>query len=425
MNIDDSEQLDIESDYRSSQGVDIEQEKQKLKKQKNNKHGHNHQHGKCKDGHSKIKKGFQNRNWTVLFFTMFMPVQGYILQYFWFFDLLLEKDGSKGFSYYGNLGFMLFIAIMNIQTYYVCVFTKNTPYKKSPPVVDTTLEETYQNDKTCQNCDQWKPIRTSHCSACGECIMRMDHHCPWVDNCVGLKNHQAFLLFTAYMAAGAIQYLYHSIQYCIYQNDKPSFFDDHNILFFLYWTMVGIIIGPITLMLLGLTIFHGTSLLNNTTTLQSMGGYQVRSPLEVDQTPRKEELPQGDYQGGTAKSINVYDMGVLANIASFFMSDRAFFWLAKPNEPENDGVYVTQNPPVYKQEHVRFQMKDQYPKDADAPINEQYIIQGFQEEINREKKKFANKQLKFGLQTFKFSLEESDQIPQKNLRLLQRKNKKI
>lgn len=32
-------------------------------------------------------------------------------------------------------------------------------------------------------------------------------------------------------------------------------------------------------------------------------------------------------------------MGVLANIASFFMSDRAFFWLAKPNEPENDGIF--------------------------------------------------------------------------------------
>ncbi|XP_060213270.1 probable protein S-acyltransferase 12 isoform X2 [Lycium barbarum] len=50
----------------------------------------------------------------------------------------------------------------------------------------------------CSKCHNGKPPRCHHCSVCQRCVLKMDHHCIWVVNCVGARNYKFFLLFVMY-----------------------------------------------------------------------------------------------------------------------------------------------------------------------------------------------------------------------------------
>lgn len=47
----------------------------------------------------------------------------------------------------------------------------------------------------CPDCEVIRTSRSRHCSTCGHCVERFDHHCPWINNCVGIGNHHYFMAF--------------------------------------------------------------------------------------------------------------------------------------------------------------------------------------------------------------------------------------
>ncbi|KAI1233612.1 hypothetical protein IHE44_0004048 [Lamprotornis superbus] len=61
----------------------------------------------------------------------------------------------------------------------------------------------FQRGLVCPTCTVEKPARSKHCSVCRTCVHRFDHHCVWVNNCIGASNAAVFLLYLLSLTATA------------------------------------------------------------------------------------------------------------------------------------------------------------------------------------------------------------------------------
>ncbi|EDO30109.1 predicted protein, partial [Nematostella vectensis] len=137
---------------------------------------------------------FYTRNHFLQAFYLFLVIGGslvyslHILPYF-------DKMNSFAYSTYC-------LIIINISFFVICCYAEPgvvTPSNMAASIQRYKYDGYYYIRKECPTCELDKPARSKHCSLCKACINRFDHHCSWVNNCIGANNYGFFIgfIFTA------------------------------------------------------------------------------------------------------------------------------------------------------------------------------------------------------------------------------------
>lgn len=192
----------------------------------------------------------------------------------------------------------------------------------------------------CRKCQIPKPDRAHHCSLCNVCILKMDHHCPWLGGrCVGLHNYHSFLLFLLYTTLLCIYVTIFTSS--VLFGDIPSSrqIAELTVVNWALLCLVGFIFG---LCVGGFGIHHLFLCCRNRTTIESMemNGLRIKLPQSQGaQYKPDHHLSRSEREGleAATRKHRLYDLGWKRNLKEVFGSNWKV-WFIPTGRRHGDGI---------------------------------------------------------------------------------------
>ncbi|KAJ3683871.1 hypothetical protein LUZ60_014098 [Juncus effusus] len=231
-------------------------------------------------------------------------------------------------------------------------------------------------ERECTTCKITRPARAKHCKICDKCVARFDHHCGWMNNCIGEKNTRYFMAFLfwhfllclygaailGFILAGQLRerkIIYILTVYYGVENKFTALFP-HVVQYFLgsYNTqiLVAVFLAIVSLLLAGFFGYHLHLCLSNMTTNETFkwqdyiswkqkvneskaSGEALKKTLNA--MSGESRAPQSKWRAFFKKSPlqkeepvvvnNVYDQGAIRNLYEIFvpLSERQSFFHSK------------------------------------------------------------------------------------------------
>ncbi|XP_058109590.1 probable protein S-acyltransferase 16 isoform X2 [Magnolia sinica] len=248
----------------------------------------------------------------------------FLLYYLMMFFVIDEWLGLKTSQGLFNAVALTVFVCMSLSTYAMAIVRDpgHVPPSFMPDVEDpdSPLHEIKRKGgdlRYCQKCSHYKPPRAHHCRICRRCVLRMDHHCVWINNCVGHANYKIFLVFVLYGVIACIHctiLLVGSVLNNVHTDPSGGSYK------FVY-IISGVLLFPLTAALTVLLGWHVYLLLSNKTTIEYHEG--VRAMWLAEKVGNSYRHP--------------YDLGAYENLVSV-LGTNVLTWLCPTSSHTGSGL---------------------------------------------------------------------------------------